>query len=508
MDSLVKISPDLNSNPVRLRFAPSPTGYLHIGGVRTALFNWLYARQKKGQFLLRIEDTDLERSETKYTEDILNSLKWLGLNWDEEPLYQSKRLEIYRQYANILLEKGDAYRCTCSEVELEDMRKKSITEGRKPQYDRRCRNQHQLPVNQPYVVRAKIPLQGVIEFNDLSRGLIRVANSEIDDFVLIRTNGTPTYNLSVVIDDMESKITHVLRGDDHINNTPKQIHLYQSLGYPVPIFTHLPMILGPDKKKLSKRHGAVSAHVYRSEGYLPETLLNFLARLGWSHGDQEVFSVPELIEYFSIEKIQKSSAVFNLEKLLWLNGVHIREASPDRLLQIITEDYSHHFTHLALKRVTTQLGCELIKLIQPKVKLLTELTQQLVPLCTPGIIQIHPGELNWSQSPNLKISIKDAVKEALEHFETKIKEAPFYERKGNEENWGNSPSLSIVGIKSTDIEAIFRQMSKKREIKLGDLSQPIRLIVTGKKMSAGLFDLMAILPWDLLSQRLQFLQTL
>ncbi|MFN7683935.1 MAG: glutamate--tRNA ligase [Oligoflexia bacterium] len=354
-----------STTEVRVRFAPSPTGFLHIGGVRTALFNWLYARQQGGKFLLRIEDTDLERSEKHFTDDILASMKWFGLTWDEEPLYQSRRLDIYRAKADELVARGLAYKCWCSESEVEKMREELQAAGKKPMYDRRCRTRSAPgPADAPYVIRVAIPLEGSIEFDDMIRGPIRFENTDLDDFVLIRSNGAPTYNLSVVVDDVESRMTHIVRGDDHINNTPKQMHLYRHFSYPVPKFAHLPMILGPDKKKLSKRHGAVSANVYRGEGYLPETLLNFLARLGWSHGDQEIFSIDEMIRYFSFEHVQVSSAVFNVEKLQWLSGAHIRQADPARLASIVAEDFGDFFSPEALARVKSDFGTRLVAIQQ------------------------------------------------------------------------------------------------------------------------------------------------
>ncbi|MEO5970426.1 MAG: glutamate--tRNA ligase, partial [Bdellovibrionia bacterium] len=411
-----------NSNPktpVRVRFAPSPTGFLHIGGVRVALFNWLYAKQHEGQFLLRIEDTDLDRSETHFTQDILGSMKWLGLTWDEEPIYQSKRLAEYSNKADELISMGHAYRCYCTEIEVELMREKAMKEGKKPQYDRRCRERKDVPSGKPFVVRAKIPLEGHVDFYDLIRGPIQFQNADIDDFVLIRSNGAPTYNLSVVVDDVYSRITQVMRGDDHINNTPKQMHLYQFFKYPVPQFAHLPMILGSDKKKLSKRHGAVSANAYRAEGYLPEALLNFLVRLGWSHGDQEIFSIDEMIKFFSFDHVQKSAAVFNLEKLLWLSGAHIRQTAPERVQSIVVEDYSNHFSTEALKRAKTVLGAKLVALIQPKVKLLEELAEQLVPLCTPGAVEVDTAGLKWEKDANLKIVVKASVKHATDMLQKK-----------------------------------------------------------------------------------------
>jgi glutamyl-tRNA synthetase len=499
-----------STRSVRVRFAPSPTGFLHIGGVRTALFNWLYARHHKGQFLLRIEDTDLERSEKQYTQDILSSMKWLGLTWDEEPVYQSMRLEVYMQKALELVEKGHAYKCTCTEAEVEAMRERALIEGKKPQYDRRCRERKEVaPEGTPFVIRAKIPLEGYVEFTDLIRGDIRFENADLDDFVLIRSNGAPTYNLSVVVDDVYSQMTHIIRGDDHINNTPKQIHLYRFCNFTVPEFAHLPMILGSDKKKLSKRHGAVSANVYRAEGYLPETLLNFLARLGWSHGDQEIFSVQEMIEYFSFDHVQKSSAVFNSEKLLWLNGEHIRRGIPERLRDIVVEDFSHFFTPQgALLRADTALAAKLVALIQPKVKLVKEIAEQLVPLCTPGTVEVDASGLKWNKDPNLKAVVKGAISHLSGILAKKVRDAQSVRRSGSDSVWGQYPALGDIGMTPQDIDALLRHIGDQHGVKLGDLAQPMRLTVTGRLVSAGLFELLSVLPWDVVEARLRKIETL
>jgi glutamyl-tRNA synthetase len=499
---------------VRVRFAPSPTGFLHIGGVRTALFNWLYARHTGGKFLLRIEDTDLERSEDSYTQDILASMKWLGLNWDEDPIYQSQRLDIYRAKTLQLLEKGFAYRCYCTEAEVEQMRELATKEGKKPQYNRHCRDlpecngPEKTPSGKPYVIRAKLPLTGAVEFLDLIRGTIRFENTELDDFVIIRTSGAPTYNLSVVIDDVYSKMTHIIRGDDHVNNTPKQVHLYNFFNYPVPKFAHIPMILGPDKKKLSKRHGAVSANLYRQEGYLPEALMNFLVRLGWSHGDQEEFSIAEMIEYFDFDHVQKSSAVFNVEKLNWVNGVHMRKAPPERLLKIVVEDYHDQFNPQAAERAQTEIGVKLVALIQQKVKLLKEIAEQLVPLCTPGAVEIDASGLKWNKDPALKTATKAAVLEACGGLSKKVSDHGKNQRSGKESAWGTSPSLSDIGMDHTAVDAFLRVIGEKHGVKLGDLAQPMRLAVTGRMVSAGLFDLMAVLPWDVVEARLRKVELL
>lgn len=474
---------------VRVRFAPSPTGFLHIGGVRTALFNWLYARGRGGKFILRIEDTDLERSEQRYTDDILASMKWLGLDWDEEPLYQSKRLEIYRDQAEVLVAKGLAYRCTCTEQEVEAMREAASAAGKKPQYDRRCRERNH-DASKPHVIRAKIPLDGGVDFLDLIRGTIRVENSEIDDFVLVRSNGAPTYNLSVVIDDVHSRMTHIIRGDDHINNTPKQIHLYRALGYAVPAFAHLPMILGPDKKKLSKRHGAVSANLYRQEGYLPVALLNFLARLGWSHGDQEEFTLAEMIQHFSFDHVQKSSAVFNVEKLNWLNGAHLRKTPAPDLLRIVLSDYKDQFSDEARRTADSNFGVQCVALIAPKVKFLREIPEQLIPLCVkskPEVTLEAIAGLKWAKHPEIKAPIQAATRELLE-------------------DWGESGSHRPTDPQA--IDALLRALAEKHAVKLGDLAQPLRLCVTGKLVSAGLFELLVLLPWDVLKPRLERVLTL
>lgn len=492
-------SPDQKKDPtVRVRFAPSPTGFLHIGGVRTALFNWLFARHHGGKFLLRIEDTDLERSEERFTTDILNSLKWLGLDWDEDLIFQSKRLESYRERAEALIATGHAYRCYCTEAEVEAMRDQAMKEGKKPQYDRRCREKQDHPTDLPFVIRAKIPLNGSVEFEDLIRGPIRFENGDIDDFVLIRSNGAPTYNLSVVVDDVHSRMTHILRGDDHINNTPKQIHLYHFFQYPVPQFAHLPMILGADKKKLSKRHGAVSANVYRAEGYLPEALLNFLARLGWSHGDQEIFTREEMVEFFSFDHVQKSAAVFNTEKLLWLNGSHIRGADSQRLLDIVLEDFSEHFTSDALKRAKSPLGRELVRLIQQKVKFVIEIAEQLVPLCTPGVVAVDSSGLKWNKDGQLKTASQAAVKHVVEEWAKKMAAL----------SAAADASLQDAGVMHEDVEAFLRQISTQHGVKLGDLAQPMRLVVTGRSVSAGLFELISILPWSVVEARLRSAQDL
>ncbi|MDR2893588.1 MAG: glutamate--tRNA ligase [Deltaproteobacteria bacterium] len=317
------------------RFAPSPTGHLHIGGARTAIFSWLLARHCKGKFLLRIEDTDLERSKQEYTDSILASMSWLGLEHDGEIAYQSKRLDLYSEYVDKLLASGHAYWCECSPEEVEAMREEARAKGEKPRYNGRCRERNLGP-GPGRAVRLKAPLSGRVAFEDMVKGHIAVDASELDDMVLCRADGAATYNLAVVVDDAEMKVTHVLRGDDHVNNTPKQILIYQALGLPIPVFGHVPMILGPDRQKLSKRHGAKAVIDYQQDGLLPAGLVNYLARLGWSHKDQEIFSRAELIDFFDGKNMSSSAAGFDPEKLLWVNAQHLRGLNPDELAAALT----------------------------------------------------------------------------------------------------------------------------------------------------------------------------
>lgn len=316
---------------VRTRFAPSPTGYLHIGGARTALFCWLYARHHGGQFILRIEDTDRERSTQAAVQAILDGMQWLELKHDAGPFYQTHRFERYRQVAQQLLAAGRAYHCYCSKEELEQMRAEQLARKQKPRYDGRCRNLSVPRAGVQPVIRFKNPLTGQTVVNDLVRGQVVYDNSELDDLIIARSDGTPTYNFTVVVDDMDMQITHVIRGDDHLNNTPRQINIFSALDAQPPAYAHLPMILGPDGAKLSKRHGAVSVMQYREEGYLPEAVINYLVRLGWSHGDQEIFSRDEMVKSFDIQDVNKSASAINPEKLLWLNQHYIKSADPNTL---------------------------------------------------------------------------------------------------------------------------------------------------------------------------------
>ncbi len=356
---------------VRTRFAPSPTGYLHIGGARTALYCWLYARKTGGTFILRIEDTDLERSTPESVDAILEAMTWLNLGYDEGPFYQTKRFDRYREVIAQMLEAGTAYRCYCSKERLEKMRAEQLVNKQKPRYDGFCRNKTE-PGEGPFVVRFKNPQEGAVDFHDLIRGDLSFANVELDDLIIARSDGTPTYNFTVVVDDWDMKITHVIRGDDHINNTPRQINILKALGATPPLYAHVPMILGSDGKRLSKRHGAVGVMQYREDGFLPEALLNYLVRLGWSHGDQEVFTIEELIQYFEISDINNSPAAINPEKLLWLNQHYIKNGDPEHVAK-------EFVWHLARQGISTENGpalTEVIKAQGERTKTLKEMAER------------------------------------------------------------------------------------------------------------------------------------
>ena len=333
--ALVDFSATESSEPersmtVRTRFAPSPTGFLHIGGLRTALFCWLYARRHQGKFILRIEDTDLERSTAEAIQQILDGMEWAGLDHDEGPFYQTQRFDRYEEVIEQLLSQGHAYRCYCTKEELDQMRAEQMARGEKPRYDGRWRERTDVRAGVAPAIRFKNPLAGEVVVDDVVHGRVVFQNIELDDLVIARSDGTPTYNFCVVVDDMDMEITHVIRGDDHLNNTPRQMNMLLALGRKPPVYAHLPMILGADGAKLSKRHGAVSVLQYRDEGYLPEALLNYLVRLGWSHGDQEIFTIEEMIRLFDIADVNKSASAFNGEKLAWLNQQHLMHA-PSRV---------------------------------------------------------------------------------------------------------------------------------------------------------------------------------
>lgn len=367
------------STPVVTRFAPSPTGHLHIGGARTAIFCWLLARHYGGKFVLRIEDTDTERSKQEYTDSILASMRWLGLDWDGEPIYQTQRFDIYNQYIDKLLADGHAYWCSCTPEEVEAMREKARAEGKKPRYDGRCRELGLGP-GPGRVVRLAAPREGRVVFEDMVKGHIAFDVSELDDMILRRADGAPTYNLAVVVDDLTMGITHVLRGDDHVNNTPRQILIYQALQAKQPIFGHVPMILGPDRQKLSKRHGAKAVIEYEKDGLLPEALVNYLVRLGWSHGDTEIFSREELVRFFDGGSMNSAAAAFDPEKLLWVNAQHLRGQTPEQLLPALLP----FLDAAGVPSGNRELVLAAIPLIQPRANSLTDMAENMRPLLTPA----------------------------------------------------------------------------------------------------------------------------
>jgi len=360
---------------IRTRFAPSPTGYLHVGGARTALFSWLYARKHGGTFVLRIEDTDLERSTADSVDAILQGMTWLGLEYDEGPFFQSHRFPRYQEAIEQMLAAGTAYHCYCSKERLEQLRAEQMARKEKPRYDGKCRHGVASPLaGVPPVVRFKNPEDGATVVEDLVRGRVAFQNRELDDLIIARSDGTPTYNFTVVVDDMDMRITHVIRGDDHLNNTPRQLNMLKALGFPPPIYAHVPMILGPDGARLSKRHGAVSVMQYREDGFLPEALLNYLARLGWSHGDQEIFTLDELIKLFDVTAVHSSAAAFDPQKLSWLNQHYLKTGDPAHV--------AHHLSwHLGRQGVDPACGPALGDIVlaqRERAKTLAEMAQNSV----------------------------------------------------------------------------------------------------------------------------------
>lgn len=378
------------------RFAPSPTGHLHIGGARTAIFCWLMARNNNGKFYLRIEDTDRERSMQEYTDSILASMRWLGLDWDDEPIYQHTRTDLYNSYIDRLLDTGHAYWCDCSLEAVEAMREDARAKGLKPKYNGCCRERGLTP-GPGRVVRFKAPLTGQTVVDDLVKGRVVVDNAEMDDMVLRRPDNTPTYNLAVVVDDAEMGITYVLRGDDHLTNTPRQILIYEALGLPLPKFGHVPMILGPDKQKLSKRHGAKAVIEYQKDGLLPEALVNYLVRLGWSHGDDEVFSLQELIDKFPKGRLSASPSAFDPEKLAWLNSQHLKLAAPERLAELLLP----FLTELGLTVPTGTRLAELIELFRDRAAGLQDMAEAMRFMLTPA------AELNYDPAAVAKALTDD-----------------------------------------------------------------------------------------------------
>ena len=450
------------------RFAPSPTGSLHIGGARTAIFNWLFARHNKGKFLLRIEDTDQARSTDESLDEILRSMEWLGLNFDDIPIRQSERLEIYRKYANKLLDSGKAYRCYVSPEELEQKRKKAQLNGEFFQYKREWASES-AGQDKPFAIRLSTPDHGDIQVHDLLRGIINFDSKEIDDFVILKMDGFPTYNFAVVIDDSLMEITHILRGDDHLINTPKQILIYEAMGFKVPMFAHVSMILGSDKTKLSKRHGATSIEAYRDFGYLPEAMINYLARLGWSYGDEEIFSKEGLIEKFSLENLGKSAAVFNPEKLTWLNTHYLKEKPGKEIAELI-------IPLMKDKGYNAELDDKLLMIIEQlrdRSKTIIDFVDQSHYFYTDHIEYEKKARDKFLKEDNIPV------------FKSLIKQLTMLE-----------------SFDQDSIHKTFEDIMKKTGLKLGKIAQPTRVALTGGTVSPGIFEVMEILGKEKVIDRL------
>jgi glutamyl-tRNA synthetase len=441
------------------RFPPSPTGYLHIGGSRTALFNWLFTKQQGGKFILRIEDTDEERSSDAATTAILESMKWLGLSWDEGPYFQSRRYDLYNAVIDRLLNMGQAYHCHCSPETLDRKRSEALDKGLKPKYDGTCRNLGLEPAPGS-VVRLKTPPTGTTRFDDLVKGPIRFENEELDDLVIKRSNGSPTYHLAVVADDIDLSITHVIRGDDHVNNTPRQILIYEALGEPLPRYAHLPMILGPDKARLSKRHGAMSVLEYREMGYLPHALLNALVRVGWSYGDQEKFKLEEMIEKFSLDHVGKSAGVFNTEKLQDLNAWYIRESSDEFLVK----EVAPFLEKLGIAHPDEAVLKEIIPHLKARSKTLVELAE--------GAKFCFDEEIVYEQKGDDKF-LKKGVVQLLDSLTDALLETDPFDQE--------------------TLEKTFIRFLEENDVKLRKIAQPLRVALTGKTASPGIFEVMQVL---------------
>jgi glutamyl-tRNA synthetase len=456
---------------VRVRFAPSPTGDLHVGGARTALFNWLFARHAGGAFLLRIEDTDRDRSTDDSIRQILEAMSWLGLGWDAEGpeddgtwrgyFRQTSRLDIYRTHAERLLAEGKAYRCYCSPEELEARREAAQARGETFRYDGRCRTVRERP-GVPAALRLRIPDEGITVVPDLIHGQVHFDRATLDDWVLVRSDGTPTYNFCVVVDDVTMKITHVIRGNDHLSNTPKQILLYEALGYPRPVFAHIPMILGPDRKRLSKRHGAASALAFREEGFLPEAMVNYLARLGWAHGDQELFTPDELIRLFDIAQVGSAAAIFDRAKLEWVNG---------QWLQRLGEDAAPR-----LRPFVERLGVAdpPEPLLRAAVRNLNMRATTLVQMAEQARFYFEPPA-EYEQPAAGKL-LASAARPRLERLVRRLETTTPWDE--------------------ATLEGAVRQLTGELGVKLVDLAQPVRLALTGRTASPPIFGIMADLGRD------------
>jgi len=437
---------------VRTRFAPSPTGYLHVGGARTALFSWLHARKHGGKFILRIEDTDLERSTAESINAILEGMTWLGLEYDEGPFYQTQRFDRYNEVIQDLLDNGLAYRCNCSKERLESLREGQMQRKEKPRYDGHCREQPARP-DEPHVVRFRNPLHGAVVVDDLIRGRVLYQNDELDDLILRRTDGTPTYNLSVVVDDADMGVTNVIRGDDHLNNTPRQINILRALGKEPPRYAHVPMILGDDGSRLSKRHGAVSVMEYRRQGVLPEALLNYLVRLGWSHGDQEVFSLDEMIELFDLSNVNRAASTFNTEKLLWLNQHYIKNDDPARIARLL----SPFMGEIGIDPAPYPPLVDVVRAQQERAKTLVEMAE---------ISAFFYQDFDDYEEASARKHLKPAAREPLEMVRQAL--------------------VAVDDWEPGHLHQVVVDVAAQLGLGLGKVAQPLRVAVVGRAASPGI----------------------
>ena len=460
--------------PVRTRFAPSPTGFLHVGGARTALYSWAFARQCKGVFVLRVEDTDLERSTQASVDAILESMKWLGIDWDEGPFFQMQRLARYKEVADALIASGHAYPCWATKEDLDAMREAQRAKGQKPRYDGRWRPERAkaaglvAPTDRAPVIRFRTPDSGDVGWDDLVKGPISFPNAELDDLVILRADGVPTYNFGVVVDDLDMEITHVIRGDDHVNNTPRQIHIFNAMQRPLPHFGHVPMILGADGERLSKRHGAVSVTQYRDDGVLPEALNNYLARLGWSHGDAEIFSMQQLVDWFNFEHVSRSAAQFDPEKLSWLNQHYLKAAADDRLASLVAP-------------VLATMGFDTAKgpALAPVVALLKDRATTVLHLAEAATLFYDDG----MPEPALLVQhLTEQVRPALQMLEARLTELPAWEK------------AAISGA----IKAVLTSSG----LKMPQLAMPVRVLVVGRAQTPSLDAVLALLGRETVLSRL------
>lgn len=453
---------------VRTRFAPSPTGYLHIGGARTALFSWLHARRHGGRFVLRIEDTDLERSTMESVNVILEGMTWLGLTYDEGPFYQTQRFDRYDEVIEQMLAQGQAYRCRCSKERLDGLREEQMANKQKPRYDGRCRGA-QVSADEPHVVRFRNPVDGVVVVDDMVRGKVVFRNEEMDDLIIRRTDGSPTYNFVVVVDDMDMKISHVIRGDDHLNNTPRQINILQALGVTPPVYAHLPMILGEDGQKLSKRHGAASVTDYREAGYLPQALLNYLARLGWSHGDQEIFSLDELIQLFDIRAINHSASALNMGKLQWLNQHYMKTMDPVQVAQHLR----YQLGKLEIDPASGPDPVEVVQAYAERCKTLAEMASQVAWLYR---------DFDDYEADVAKKHLRPVILEPLQTLHDAL--------------------AALADWEPQVLHDTVARVAEKLELKMGKLAQPLRVAVVGAAASPGIDATLQLLGRERTLQRI------